>query len=58
MPDRIGFLSRSVDLLRLCDPFSDEAAQVFLRSEVLELYISTTVRFCSMNRFIERGTNS
>lgn len=38
-----GFLSRSVTvgaLLRLCDPFSDEAAQAFLRSEVLSLSVN------------------
>jgi len=36
------FLSRSMtvrDLIRACDPFSDEVAQAFLRSEVCDLFL-------------------
>ena len=57
MQDHPGFLSRSVargDLLQAFDPFSDEAAQAFLRSEVLELSPSTNVRFAQWVD-VERG---
>lgn len=46
MPDRPGLLSRSLtaqDLLHICDPYSVETAQAYLRSEVLELSISADV---------------
>lgn len=33
------------ELLRVLDPLSDEAAQAYLRSEVLELSLSTNVIF-------------
>ncbi|KAF9653770.1 hypothetical protein BDM02DRAFT_3125690 [Thelephora ganbajun] len=47
MSDLPGFLSRSVvrgELLRLCDPFSDEAAQAFLRSENVEWALDNTFK--------------
>jgi hypothetical protein len=49
MPDHPGFLLRSVNkgMLFQVDPFSDEAAQAFLRSEVC---YSLFANFCFYKR--------
>ena len=45
MANNPTFLTRSLtvkDLIRACDPFSDEVAQAFLRSEVYDLFLRAT----------------